>query len=201
MNTFINNDKLFITEEVFKSMVPSSRGTSDTQTIYYSIALSQQQTIKEIFGRDLYEYVLNQYTLYVDSGITMEEHYSTLMDNYLKPILAFSTYKRLINNLSFKLKEGGLRYTIDQTTELAQYQDRQYIISEITNDINHFIGDMKHYILENVSYFPLYNQGFVGAEKQIENFGIGKVSNGKRNIYESGSDIRKNYYPNGYRKY
>lgn len=180
MNTFINKDKLFITEDVFKAMIPSSKNVTDTQTIYYSIALSQQNTIKEILGRDLYNDILDKYTLFVDSGNSMSEHYTFLMDNYLKPILAFSTYKRLISSLSFKLKEGGLRYNISNNDELAQYQDRSSIISEITNDINHFISDMKLYISENSGLFPLYNQGFIGAGNRTENFSIGKIQNKRR---------------------
>lgn len=179
MNTFINKDKLFITEEVFKSMIPSSRNVTDTQTIYYSISLSQQNTIKEILGRDLYEDILDKYTQYIDSGVTMEEHYSFLVDNYIKPILAFATYKRLISSLSFKLKEGGLRYTVNGNDELAQYQDRNSIIGEITNDINLFIADMKYYISDNIQYFGLYNQGFnnINGNKSLN---IGKIQNKRR---------------------
>ena len=86
MNTFINNEKLFIDEETFKSMVPSSRNVTDTQTIYYSISLSQQQIIKETLGRNLYEDILSKYTSYIDSGVTMEEHYLYLIDNFINRI-------------------------------------------------------------------------------------------------------------------
>lgn len=183
MTTFINKDKLFLDEESFKSMVPSSRNVSDTQTIYYSIALSQTQQVKEIMGRDFYYDMVNSYTDFIDSGITMGIHYEYLMDNFLKPILAFTTYKRLINNLSFKLKEGGLRSNIETNTELAQPQDRGYIISEITRDIDTFIADMKHYIYDNRIYFPLYKGQLENDNRNDVNFGIGKVSNTKRNIY------------------
>lgn len=175
MNTFINNDRLLIDEDVFKSMVPSSRNISDTQTIYYCISMSQNQTIKSILGKDLYEDIIDQYTDYVDSGVTMSDKYDELISNYLQPILSFSAYKRLINHLSFKLKEGGLRYSIDQTTELAQLDDRSVIFNEITNDINNFIKDMKIFIYDNQSYFPLYDQGFTGVVGNVKNLTIGKI--------------------------
>jgi hypothetical protein len=192
MTTFINSDKLFLDETSFKSMVPSSRNITDTQTIYYCIALSQKQSIKNLLGDDLYADMVTKYTLYVDSGTSMETHYSYLMENYLKPILSFSTYKRLINNLSFKLKEGGLRYSVEQTSELALPQDRGTIIQEITADIDTFIKDMKKYIYDNRVYFPLYDQGFEGVVNPETNFSIGKVDNPAKNRYSEGE--QNDYY-------
>ena len=195
MDTFINNNKLFISEEVFKSMIPSARNVSDTQTIYYSIAISQNNVIKDMMGRDFYDDMVSKYTLFVDSGTSMTTEYSYLMNNYLKPILAFSTYKRMINNMSFKLRDGGLRSSVDANSELAQYQDRQSIIQEITNDINQFINDMKHYIHDNAGAFPLYKMGFEGSQDGASNtLSIGKVENPHKNVYQAGLDIRKNYY-------
>jgi len=183
MNTFINEDKLFIDEETFKAMVPSSRNVSDTQSIYYAIALSQRNTIRDILGDDLYEDIVSDYTAYVNSGTSMSSCYTNLMNNYLKPILSFATYKRLINNLSFKLKEGGLRAVEDTTSYLADGNDRAIIKSEITSDINMFIRDMKKYIYDNQSRFPLYDQGFDGVNEKKVNLMIGKVENPKKSIY------------------
>ena len=181
MNTFIDNEKLLITEDEFKSMTPSARNVSDTQSIYYCIVMSQKTVIKSIIGEDLYADVMNKYTEYIDSGVTMEVHYLYLVNNFLKPILAFATFKRLVNMLSFKLKEGGLRYTVDNNTELAQAEDRGLILNEMTNDINQLILDMKHYIYDNTGSFSLYDQGFKGVEEQQVNLMIGKIGNNKRN--------------------
>jgi hypothetical protein len=189
MTTFINKDKLFLDENTFKSMVPSSRNVSDTQTIYYNIALSQTQTLKTIMGRDFYDDMVVQYTLYADSGVSMEEHYSYLFENFLLPILSFSTYKRLISSLSYRLKEDGLRAALTSSSELASPEDRGFIISEITNDINNFIADMKHYIFDNRSYFPLYKGHLDGDDKNPVSFGIGKVEKRRNNIYTEGKSI------------
>jgi hypothetical protein len=186
---FINNEKLFLTEEEFKSMVPSSRNVTDTQSIYYSIALSQRQTIKGMLGDDLYEDINSKYTLYIDSGTSMSDCYTYLVENFIKPILSFSTYKRLITTLSFKLKEGGLRYNVDQTSELAMSEDRNIIIRDINNDIDLFIIDMKKYIYDNRSCFPLYNKGFDGVVDNQVSFGIGKITNPTKNIYSDGASI------------
>lgn len=156
MNNFINDKKLLIDEETFKSMVPSSRNITDTQTIYYVISMAQTQTIKSILGKDQYDDIITEYTNYVDSGETMSECYDYLIHNFLQPILSFTAYKRLINHLSFQLKTGGLRYSLDQTTELAGVEDRSMIMNEINNDVNVLIGDMKEYIKDNKTCFPLY---------------------------------------------
>lgn len=192
MNTFINEDKLFLTEELFKSMVSSSRNVTDTQSIFYSIALSQKKTIKDILGLLLYNDILLSYTNYVDSGTTIETHYDYLIHNYVQPILAFSTYKRLILNLSFKLKESGLRSSINQVDELVQYQDRNVIMSEITDDIDVFIKDMKKYIYDNRTYFPLYEGSFTNVNSEKVELNIGKINNPSKNIYSDG--IQKRYY-------
>lgn len=190
MNNFINDDKLFLDEESFKAMTPQMRNVSDTQSIYNALALSQKKTIKDILGDDLYVDILNSYTSYVDSGVTIETHYNYLIHNFVQPILAFSTYKRLILTLSFKLKQGGLRYTVEEGSELAQYQDRNTIMAEITDDIDVFVRDMKKYIYDNRTYFPLYEEGFVGMNEKTQ-LNIGKVNNPSKNIYSSG--LQKRY--------
>lgn len=183
INTFINQDKLFIDEETLKAMTPSMRNVSDTETIYYAIALSQRNTIRDILGQDQYDDILADYTLFIDSGTIMSDCYTNLMNNFLKPILSFSTYKRLIDNLTFKLKEGGLRTVNDSSTYVAEGNDRAIIKQEITNDINMFIRDMKLYIYENQSCFPLYNKGFDGVGEHQINTIIGKVSNPSKSFY------------------
>jgi len=172
MNNFIDDKKLLVDEETFKSMVPSTRNITDTQTIYYVISMSQKQTIKSILGKPLYDDIVDKYTDYIDNGISLSECYEHLISNYLQPILSFSSYKRLINHLSFKLKEGGLRYSLDQTTELADLSDRSMVMTEINNDINVFISDMKEYIKENKGCFPLY---YEISNKTNTTFTIGKL--------------------------
>lgn len=199
MATFINKDKLFLDENTFKAMVPSSRNITDTQTIYYCIALSQTQGLKEIMGRDFYDDMVSKYTSYIDSGVTMETHYYYLYENYLLPILSFSTYKRLIANLSFRMKEDGLRSSISNNSELATSQDRGYIIGEITTDIDNFIQDMKHYIYDNRSYFPLYKGKVEGDDRNEVNINIGKVERRRSNIYSSGDQLYNNNKPSWFR--
>jgi len=66
-------------------------------------------------------------------------------------------------------------------------EDRNIIIRDINNDIDIFIIDMKKYIYDNRTCFPLYEQGFDGVCDTNVSFGIGKVSNPGKNIYSSGS--------------
>ena len=105
------------------------------------------------------------------------------MNNFLKPILSFATYKRLIDNLSFKLKESGLRAIGNSDSFLAEGNDRGLIKQEITADINMFIHDMKKYIYDNQSCFPLYDQGFDGVENKTVSLMFGKVQNPSKSIY------------------
>lgn len=192
-NTFINNDKLMLDEITLKSMCPNIKNISDTQTIYYNISLSQNNNIKGILGHELYVDVLDQYTKYIDSGISFSNtHYSYIINNFLKPILAFTTYKRLVTGLSFKLKEGGLRSQVDDNSDLASYQDRNYVIGELNNDIAGFIKDLKLYIYDNRVYFPLYNQGFEHINEHSDvMYGIGKVESNKKNYYSYGNNRNK----------
>ena len=173
MNCFINDKILLIDEDTFKSMVPSARNITDTQTLYYIITMSQNQSIKGLLGKDFYDDLIEKYDEYINSGGTLTDCYDELIHNYLQPILSFSVYKRLINHLSFKLKEGGLRYSIDQTTELADINDRSSIISEINNDINVIISDMNDYIYDNRDCFPLFKFKYPKDETSL--FRIGKL--------------------------
>ena len=175
MNTFIDNDNLFLDEETLKSILPSTRNITDTQTIYYSISMSQKR-IKTLIGTPMYLDILSKWTNHIVSGGTLSTCDDELIHYYIQPILAFSSYKRLINHLSFKLKEGGLRYSIDTTTELADVSDRELIMRDITGDIDVFIKDMKQYIYDNKNCFPLYKGDFSGicVENKVS-LNIGKV--------------------------
>lgn len=184
MTNFINSDKLLIDEVTFKSMTPSSMNVTDTQSIFYSIAMSQKSTIKHLLGDDLYADLIRQYTLYVDSGVSMESHYFYITENYLKPILSFATYKRLISQMSFKLKDGGYRFVTDMNSELASSDDRNTARSELTNDIDTFIKDCKKYIYDNKAYFPLYDKGFQNVNSNTNTLTIGSVNKPRR--YSSG---------------
>lgn len=176
MDTFLDNEKLLLDEETLKSILPSTRNITDTQSMYYAITMSQKR-LKSLVGIDQFELILEAWTEYIDSGTTLSDCYSSIIHNYFQPILAFSTYKRLINHLSFKLKEGGLRYSLDQTTELADVSDREIIQREITSDIDIIIKEMRQYIYENRGCFPKYNQGFDGICDYKKNvpLNIGKI--------------------------
>lgn len=183
INTFINSDKLFIDPETFYAMVPSARKVSDTQSMYYSIAMCQKKTIRDILGQDLYDDILAKYTLYVDSGTSMSTEYTYLMNNYLKPILSIDTYRRLIDVLSNKLGDAGLRTVQETTTFPSEGNDKYIIKKELMDDINTFIKDMKKYIYDNQSSFTLYDQGFDGVNQKRVSLMIGKVQNPKKSIY------------------
>lgn len=175
MEKKISNNILFIDEEELKSMVPSTRNLGDTQTIYYATTLSQINNIKNVMGRDFYEDMVSKYTDYVDNGIDMEEHYDFLMDYHIKPILALYVYKRLILHTSFKLKEGGLRTSISADSELVTPSERGEVTGQITNDINDLIENMKYYIYDNSSYFPLFEGDYGDIYNEEVNLMIGKV--------------------------
>jgi len=107
------------------------------------------------------------------------------MNDYLKVILSLMSYKRLITTLSYKLRDGGLRTTLDANSDLTTSGEMGSMKQEITADIDGFIVDMKTYISENVSCFPLYTNGFAGVGSDSVNLSIGKVQNPGKSIYNN----------------
>lgn len=160
-------EKLFINEEELKSMIPTSRNVSDTQTIFYSIKFSQIRELRPHIGERTFDDLLEKY---YTTGYTMTPCELDLVD-MMKEVLSLMTYKRLINHLSFKLRDGGLRYSISGSDELAPTDDRQMILREITKDVDVLLGQINIYIKENKDCFPLHSFCRVGEVK----LNIGKL--------------------------
>ena len=165
---------LFLDETTLKAKVPSSRNVTDTQTIFYSIRQAQS-TLKNVLGRDFYFDLVVKYEALVNSGVSFSACENELFYDYIQDIVALETYKRLIDHLSYKLRDGGLRASIDDNSELAQSQDRGMIQKNIIGDINGIIVDMKNYIYDNSGCFPLYNQGYEGIIPPSNSLNIGKI--------------------------
>ena len=140
-----------ITTTQLKSLISEINNNISDDYIENVIMIEQKKQIRALLGYSLY----NQIQLGV-SGSTLSTADQTLYDDYIKLILAYSVYKRLVVSMSYQLENAGLRKKYSDVSELAEQTEISYVRSMIQDDLDFYKNEMIKYICNNQSLYPLY---------------------------------------------
>jgi len=174
-----------ITAEQLKTLISTINNNISDDYIRTLIEIEQKKTIRSLLGYSLYNKLQLQYknTLYnttttttttlsgtTTSTTTLSGSTTTttttletlnteneiLYEDYIKMILAYSVYKRMIIDMTYQLENNGLRKKISDVSEVAEKDEMTYVRNQIQNDLEFYKTEMLKYINENQNDYPLY---------------------------------------------
>lgn len=140
-----------ITATQLKSLITTINNNISDEFILTLIEIEQKKVIRPILGYSFY----NEIQLQV-SGDTLTSDNEIIYDDYLKLILAYSVYKRLIVDMTYQLENAGLRKKYSDVSESADPSELSYVRKMIQEDLDFYKTELVKYVQQNVSKYPLY---------------------------------------------
>lgn len=124
----------------------------DTSVFEPHIEASELQYIKPFLGKDLYYEIQTQ----LRTG-TLTALNNTLVEIYLKPILAWYTFAKATPFMHVNTKSGGFFVNDSEYSTGASSIQRSEIYNAIIQSADSFLLKAKEYIEENDTDYPLYS--------------------------------------------
>ena len=147
--------------------------------IFRSILTSQDIDLQRVLGTELYEIVINEAFENVVSGTTISARIADILDDYVLPLVLYSTLKSVVPFIYFKMSpktvgtnDGGYTNPVDYdilTLFIKQYDDKY-----------------QHYVKRLINFLTVKNQSNIYPE-----WGVTRTDDGEtQNVTPGG----KNYF-------
>jgi hypothetical protein len=140
-----------ISPTILKTLISEINNNISDDYIMTTIEMEQKKNIRPLLGYSFYNQIQEQYT-----GGTLTTANTIIYEDYVRVILAYLVYKRLINTMTYQLENSGLRKKYSDVSEVAEPNELVYIRKEIQDDIDYYKKEMVKYLCENSSSYPLY---------------------------------------------
>ena len=130
-------------------------GNIDTSLITDTyIEVSQEEHIRPILTKDLYNLIVTENDSQVFTGSN-----STLLNDYIKPALAFFVAADILIHLAIRTTNKGLMVNTSETSQSATREERIDIMTRYKEQGNTMLEKMQRYLDDNLTTFPLYQNG------------------------------------------
>ena len=120
------------------------------------IEVSQEEHIRPILTQDLYDEIVSQSA---DDNLTVAN--ATLLDDFIKPALAFFVALDVVPHFSIRMSEKGLMINSSESSEAATRQERMDIMSRFREQGQTMLEKMVRFIEDedNIDDYPLFENG------------------------------------------
>jgi hypothetical protein len=173
-----------MTAQQVKNTLPEINDNIPNELITQHVKIVQQMKIRPLLGYDYYEELEIQ-TSGNTSGSTLTAANQFILDEYLYMIISLHVQMRLVMGNTYQLENAGLRVRLSDVSDAAQIQDMTYYRTDLKNDIDFLINEMKKYIDANQSSYVTYTtrsdprENTANENRRDYNYGfsLGKVEN------------------------
>lgn len=120
------------------------------------IEVSQEEHIRPILTQSLYDLIVTQ-----NNNDTLTAANTTLLNDYIKPCLAFAVVLDLIPHLAIRTTNKGLMINSSETSESASREERLDIMTRYREMYTTMKEKMIRFIedTDNVADYPTYDDG------------------------------------------
>lgn len=157
-----------------KTLIPEIGYEIDNTIIDKLIERLQDMKIRPLLkSYSWYEEIMTQI-----SGNTLTTANETIVNDYLKLILALFVQQKIIITQTYHIERAGLRIKTSEVSEVAQPEDIRFYIQTITDEIDYLKGEFFKYVNNNLTDYPLYVQdtdirhATNNHKRQLSNYGI-----------------------------
>jgi len=128
------------------------RSKLDPKKLNPYIPLAERDSLRQEISFDLYREIKEQNdagTLTADNGF--------LLDEFIKPYLAFMVVWYSVDFIQWDLSDLGLMVSTDEKAEAADKGEVKAYKANLNNHAQSMLQDIREYILDNRELFPTYN--------------------------------------------
>lgn len=182
------NNRILITETQLKEQSPIGTNV-DSKFLNSRIWNCQQKYIKTLLGQDLYNDVLMNFT----AG-TLSTAYSTLLLDYITPVLVNYCVYDVLPVIHFKINNAGVNYRQDNNIIPATLSEINSLADKFKNEAEYYAEQTTKHLFFHPELYPLYFNGNVDMDKVrpvMINYNSG-IYVGNKNYQQSSIGIFKN---------
>ena len=118
------------------------------------IEVSQEEHIRPILTQDLYDLIVSE-----NNSGTFTGSNETLLNDYIKPALAFFVVLDILPTLTLRITNKGLMINNSETSQAATREERLDIMTRYRELGKTMLEKMERYLDDNSSTFTLYQNG------------------------------------------
>lgn len=142
------NKVLLIGVKILKSQSVIENNVNDKE-LSKVIMNVQEIQLKPILGKTLYEQVCNEAMSKIeDSGYSMPELYSTLLEDYIKPYLIYATIAEFLVINNYKITNKGVQKLNDNSSTSINSQEVEYLKNYYDNFVSTYKGNLIKFLKE-----------------------------------------------------
>jgi hypothetical protein len=141
---------LLVSEQYLRDNLPISRNL-DTKDIKPNIQSAQELYLQEILGNNFYDYILTTF-----SAQTLNADEITLVQDYIKPAVAYRTLAMALPFLSLQIKNKGPQTQSDDFSQPSDFRGLTFLISNAENRAEFYEERLKKYLCKYSSLYPQY---------------------------------------------
>ena len=124
----------------------------DEMYVLPAVEYAQDSGLQPLLGTKLYNRLMDL----VESGITEENDYKYLLDEYITPYLINKVTADIQIPLSFKLRNQGVVQQTGENTYVPSLKDMQYVAQSYENKANFYANRLSDFLRANRSKYPEY---------------------------------------------
>lgn len=124
----------------------------DDMYVLPAVEYAQDSGLQPLLGTKLYNRLMDL----VESGITEENDYKYLLDEYITPYLINKVTADIQIPLSFKLRNQGVVQQTGENTYVPSLKDMQYVAQSYENKANFYANRLSDFLRANRSKYPEY---------------------------------------------
>lgn len=124
----------------------------DEMYVLPAVDFAQDSGLQPLLGTKLYNRLMDL----VESGITEENDYKYLLDEYITPYLINKVTADIQIPLSFKLRNQGVVQQTGENTYVPSLKDMQYVAQSYENKANFYANRLSDFLRANRSKYPEY---------------------------------------------
>lgn len=142
-------DKMITGNEIREICLPLK--TFDVAKFEPHITVAELEYIKPILGKKFYNQIVEEYTAESYTGEN-----ETLHNDYLKKALAWFVVAKAAPFMHVELRNGGFFVNSSEFSNGASESQRAEIVTMALKNAEIYVDQLKEYIEDNASDFPLY---------------------------------------------
>lgn len=123
------------------------------------IEIAQEEYVRPLLGNELYDEIIAE-----KAGSGLSALNTTLVNNYVIPMLAFYIKFEVIPDISINSTSKGLRVLVDSTSEPATDKQRADIQQKALNHAKTLRDKLIRYIEDNSTNYPLYKKSNITSK-------------------------------------
>jgi len=143
-------ESTLVTTEQLKELTSIS-DTIDCELLQPHLLIAQQLYVSAVLGDALYNDILVQFDAQTISGNS-----KTLLDEYIRPAIGFSSWYSAAPFLAYKTSRSGIQSQGSPDNTPVTPEELSLYITRVENYKNYYLKRLQNYLETNENDFPLY---------------------------------------------